>query len=394
MKNSNKNAILLTVIIFLTNISQLPFLVENEMTRFFSFPGWIIIFVVLFFENKIKFEKQVIRIVIIGFLFMGGTLIAELITSHNHLSSNLIDPFYLSLFIFLIGLFSSDSFEGKNMLRMIYSYISSIFIVSVNIFVDVFSKGYDWLAVGYAYGSKNSISQMIFTAFILLMFLYRPKLKIKKILKYGLLIFWIILLLALKSRATILSFALIPFVIITYSKINIKWKILTISLLMVIGLLFVMNPYLKEVIIDGVLLGGRRNTSLNEISSGRIDQFTIFFPMWFKGNELFGTGTLYVESFPLNALLKHGILVGWLLILVALWPLKWSIKNLERNNLSIAFLIISASYTLNSLFEAQGPYGPGTKNYILWLLFGFIYGIQRTSKKKNITNNEMNTKIS
>lgn len=384
MKKTNQWVVLIVLIVFATNISQLPLLVESGVTRYLSFPGWIIVFIILAMEEKIRFGRLEIKIMIMVFLFTMGTLIADLCTPFKQLSSNLIPVFYLSIFILLIGLFSSKLLREEDLYKVIYSYVISMFIVSINVFIEVFSGGYNWLRIGYAYGSKNSISPMIFTAMIFFLFIYKPTSRLKKIFKSCTLLFWLILLLALKSRTTILSLLFVPFVVIGYSKLHIKWKI-TISLLLIgLSLLLNYNPMLKEIVIDGVLLGGRGGTSINEISSGRMDHLTLYFPMWIKGNELFGTGTLYVESFPFNAILKHGLLVGWILIVVALWPIIWAIRNANRHNiLHITFLIISISYSFNGLFEAQAPFGPGTKNYILWLMFGLLYGESRKQRRQN-----------
>lgn len=33
-------------------------------------------------------------------------------------------------------------------------------------------------------------------------------------------------------------------------------------------------------------------------------------------------------------------------------------------------MILALSYSLNGVFEGLPPFGPGTKNFLLWLLFG------------------------
>lgn len=385
MKNKNNFIRLIVMVVFLTNISQLPIFVKNGITKYFSFPGWIIFLILLFLNNRVKFGKIEFKVIFIGLIFMIGVLIAELSTPFNHLSSNLIPSFYISLFILMIGLFSSDLLREKDFLKVINAYIASMLIVSIFVFREVFSGGYNWLGIGYSYGSKNSLSQMIFIAMIFLIFLYTPKESYKRAIKISILGFWAILLLALKSRATILALFITPFIVIGYSKRHLKWKVIALTLTIGFVLLIYFSPSLKEIVVDGVLLGSRGDRSLNEISSGRIDHLTVFFPMWFNGNELFGTGTYYVESFPFNALLKHGILVGWILIFVAYWPMVWAIKNKNSSNLNIVFTIVAISYFLNSLFEAQAPFGPGTKNYILWLMFGILYGAENKSNK--IKNN-------
>lgn len=374
------NLINLTIIaVIITNLSQIPLIIRLGFTRYFSIPVWIVVFLFLIINNKIIIKKVESKILILGLIFLIGALIAELFTAKKQISSNLIPAFYLSLFIFLIGLSIQKNISEVDYYKLFNSYIISIGIVSIAVYIEAFSSNFNWLSADYAYASKNSISQMIFTAIVFIIVMYNPKKNIIKILKICFLFFWLYLLLALKSRATIISLATIPIIIFIYSKNTFKNKITIIFVIVGIVILLFLNSSLREIIVNGVLFGGRNERSLDDISSGRIYQITVNFPMWFKGNEIFGIGDKYVESFPLNALLKHGFLFGTILIIIAIWPSIWALKHSRKyDKIMITFLIISLSYLINGLFEAQTPFGPGAKNYILWLMFGLLY---RKSKK-------------
>lgn len=285
---------LLAIVVILTNISQIPYLVENNITGYLSNIGWIIVVIVLFLKNKIRFKKFDIKVISLSLLFLFGIMISELLTSNDHLKSNLTNSFYLAIFILLIGSFVSKSFNTETIKMIINYYVFSILIVSLNLFFNVFSEGFNWFSIGYVYGSKNSISQMILIAIILVYYCYSFKNKLLNVARILVLIFWLILLLALKSRATI----------------------------------------------------------------------------------------------PFNAILKHGILFGWIPIFMALWPSLWALRNLDKNNsLHLAFTLISLSFLVNSLFEGLAPFGPGAKTYFLWIMFGILYSNREllTTKYKKIT---------
>ncbi|ETP67657.1 hypothetical protein G159_16285 [Planococcus glaciei CHR43] len=381
MKGSKKGfVLLLAVVCFLTNISQLPIVVESGMTQFLSAPGWLLVISVLLYCNLMKFGKMELSMFFLGLLFLLGIVISEIFTYNNHLSSNLIFPFYMSIFILFIGISSSNAFNSENFKLLAKAYIAGVLLVSISIYVEFFSNGIDWYSRSYAYGSKNSISQMILTAVVFLYLLFKPKKLSLKLFKSILLLFWIFLLFALKSRATILG-VFIALLIILFSRIDKKKRLITFGIILASFLIFLINPTLNNIIVEGVLLGGR-DTNLNDLSSGRTNQIFSLFPDLIKGHELLGTGTLYVESFIFNSLLKHGLLFGWILILVAILPIYWGLKYLDKSkSINITFLIIAITYFINGMFEAQAPFGPGTKNYILWLMFGLLYGFKRNKKK-------------
>lgn len=388
-KDKNRFLIkLLAIVVFLTNISQIPYLVESNSTGYLSNMGWIIVVIVLLLKNRIIFKEIDIKVISLSLLFLFGIMISELLTSNGQLKSNLINSFYLAVFILLIGSFVSNSFNTETIKIIINYYAFSILIVSLNLFFKVFSEGFNWFSIGYAYGSKNSISQMILIAIILVYYCYSFNNKLLNIARILVLIFWLLLLLALKSRATIVFLLIMPLYIIIEPKINIKIKTVVITLIISIVIIFIINPLFYEIVVDGVLLGGRRGGTIDEISSNRLTHITVNFPMWFKGNELLGTGTYFVESLPFNAILKHGILFGWIPIFMAVWPSLWALRNLDKNNsLHLAFTLISLSFLVNSLFEGLAPFGPGAKTYFLWLMFGILYSNREllTTKYKKIT---------
>ena len=51
---------------------------------------------------------------------------------------------------------------------IVWILISALF-VALNLYLDVFHTGFDWSAVQYAYSSKNSVSQILFTAIVIIL---------------------------------------------------------------------------------------------------------------------------------------------------------------------------------------------------------------------------------
>ena len=99
--------IFIAVVCFITNVSQLPVFVEKSMTQLISIPIWILLVVILALEKRIVFNRFSMFAVFICWILLSYTLILDTVTDKSYLSISLLYPFYLSFFIFLIGVFLS-----------------------------------------------------------------------------------------------------------------------------------------------------------------------------------------------------------------------------------------------------------------------------------------------
>lgn len=370
----------LGLICFITNISQMPSLVESQITRLVAIPIWIIAFLILIVKKDIKIRRNIISIIITPYIFIMGVLFCTILTYNNYLNSSLVYPYCLCIFIFFIGYLYSEKIEYRNIKFIIYGYIISSLIISIDIYIKYFSTGYNWISRSYIYGSKNSISQILLTGLVLLFIFYHPNKLIKKIIKLISCIFIMMIILMLKSRASIIGMIIMIVICIFYNK-DIKVRKISLLICSLVLLIIIANKDIYNIIIDGILLGGRDASNLNDISSGRWDMI-IEFPKMIANSWLIGKGNQYIESFILSAFLQHGILFGIIIIATSVYPVVWAIKWLYRNNrVNISFIIISISYCVNGLFEELAPFGPGVKCYLLWLLFGILYNWKNGNEK-------------
>ena len=99
--------IFIAVVCFITNVSQLPVFVEKSMTQLISIPIWILLVVILALEKRIVFNRFSMFAVFICWILLSYTLILDTVTDKSYLSIALLYPFYLSFFIFFIGVFLS-----------------------------------------------------------------------------------------------------------------------------------------------------------------------------------------------------------------------------------------------------------------------------------------------
>ena len=373
--------IFIAVVCFITNISQLPVLVENSLTRAISIPIWILLFAVLALEKRIVFNRFSMFVVFICWILLSYTLILDTVTDKSYLSIALLYPFYLSFFIFFIGVFLSRLLTYDDFPILINSYIISALIVAIVIFIQ-YVIGANIYGRMYIYGSKNSASQILITALVFLLVINRPKSTLfRNLIKYLSALFLTVVLLYLKSRASIIGIPVMAAIILGLGKKQYKLKKVIIGIIVIFGILM-LNDSFYNIIINQVIGAGRDWSDLNDISSGRYYELQIF-PHLLEGFELFGIGRYKLESYPFSVILQFGIPMGGLLIITAIWPAWWGFKKLDKSEpVNIAFIIIAILYFINGIFEQLSPFGPGTKCYMLWLMFGILSG----NKRKNAIN--------
>lgn len=363
----------------LSNFSQFPFLVRTGLTQRLAFPGWILLVISIILSGRLKIHKEVINQIGLGVALVIWLLFDTLFVGKMQFSSSIFYSYMISIFIFLLGYFASEYVDERVLSNINSIFVGSILIVSANIFVEYFGVGYNLATRLYAYSSKNSVSQIIFTAIVLLIVRYRPERTIGKIIKITALAFELYVILLLRSRATLVSLILCVLVIVFARDTNKKIKVsVSIVALGIIVLLFA-NENFNNFIFNNVLFAGRNASNLNELTSGRVDILTSF-PQLISGNWITGIGPTYYECFPLSSILQFGIVGGMLCILISLMPLLQSIKNHHFSEYWYLLLLISIGYCVNGLFEGLTPFGPGVKCYYMWLLFGII--ISKPTRKE------------
>ena len=218
--------LLVALACFLSNISQLPFFVSAGMTQKLNMPMWIMLLLYIFLKKKIKVFYSTFKIFFAICSVFVLILLSSIVTNNSYFNSSVLQSLILSLFIYCLGTFVGDQFSDKDLKIVSMSYVISATMVAVSIYVEYFAAGFDITSRQYAYASKNSISQIIFTAIVILMFIHFDKFRIFNLLKIVVIFFEVILLMLLKSRATIVGFAICLLYIILGKQFNRKIKYL------------------------------------------------------------------------------------------------------------------------------------------------------------------------
>lgn len=364
---------------FFSVFSQMPFLVNKGITQLVSFPMWIILFLcsVIFSNGKIK--KSVGVIIIPSILFLLMVLIDSLFTLNDYFSSSLLYSFLISLFIFGIGILTEKWCSKEIVYKICCSYVLATVIVSLSIFVNYFGLSFDLSSKVYGYASKNSISQIIYTAIIILILKIKPEKTIYKACKIIIILFELLLLMFLKSRATIVGLVICVIILVLSKKTNRKLKnIIVICGICLIIALFTSAAF-NDMIFNDILFAGREANNLDSLSSGRVSIINQF-PEIIKGHWLFGIGATYYECFPLSAIIQFGLIPGMILIIISLIPLLFGCKRLKISEDWFLLTMIAVGYNINSIFEGITPFGAGIKCFFLWLLLGIL--LSKGTKKE------------
>ena len=369
-------------------LSQLPLFISGGMTQAVSFPLWIIGFLILFVNSGWKMDRSIMKLAMPSGVFAFIVLLASLFNGGgSYTSSSLFYSFLISMFIFLIGNMGGKYVTDEVLGNIYLFYIIGTVIVSVSVFVQYFGFGYDMSSRVYAYQSKNSFAQIIFTAVILLMIRFKPQKRIRTIIKWGLVAFEILLMVYLRSRATLVSF-LVAVVILVLSK-NTRRSLKALITIVCIALIVMMltNESLNEAIFNNILFAGRDSSNLDDLTSGRI---TILqnFPELISGNWLFGIGSDYFECFYLSAILQFGFLAGAVLIYISFVPAYYGVSLARTSENWYILMVIAIGYLVDGIFEGLTPFGAGIKCYFMWFLFGLLIARRNYVEGNGQTDND------
>ena len=371
----------------LSNISQLPIFVSTGITQKLNMPIWIILLLYIFLKKRIKILYSTFKILFALICIFELLLIASIFTKNSYFNSSVLQGLILSIFIYCLGTFVGDKFTDKDLKFISLSYVISATLVALSIYIEYFSAGFDITSRQYVYASKNSISQIIFTAVVILMFIRFENHKVLNLMKVIVIIFEIMLLMLLKSRATIIGFGICLLYIILGKRFNRKMKYFLTMVIIVGVIALLVNDNLSDMFIGNIMFAGRNASNLDSLTSGRVSIITEF-PALIRNHWLTGIGSLYFECFPLSCILQFGIITGTLILGVSYLPILKCLQFNRRNIYCSIFILICVGYAINSLFEGLAPIGPGVKCYYMWFMYGILVARNINGYQRKGNSNE------
>lgn len=373
--------------VFLTNLSQLPFFVQNGNIKILSYIPWILsIFYTLYMQKGTVYFGGKIYMFFLPSIVLAVCIIHE-IKGNNGLGVFLLMPIFMCVFIYLISVNVGNHLLKEELNHLLFAYVISGVILTFSVFQQIVAKGFSWNNVVYAYASKNSVSQIILTAIICALFLRGKSKKAVSLFFDVVSVFMVVTLFMLKSRATLLGLVIViisVFFLKEYGK-GTKWLMFLVVLCFSLALMVDID--FRESFVENIIYANRDKNSLDALSSGRVAQISEF-PSLFWEKPFLGHGQDYIECMMLDAFLETGIFGGLAINIMALVPMIYSIRQYRKKNQFIdAVLVISAiCYYGNGLFEQQAPFGPGVKCYFLWMLFGISVAWKKREGKGDKRN--------
>jgi len=334
---------------------------------------WAIIMVECVITCRLRFSKQALTFIGLGIIFYFWVLLLALFRHDNsYLSSSICMTLGISIVVFICGNALGNKLNEDDVEVILRWYVLGAILMGTVYFVQNLATGFNLTSRIYNNVSfnKNSAAQLISSAIcILILGVNRNKTKKNTFIRIALIVYLSIVLLLFRSRSCILCFAFSILVMLLSKYTSRKVKKWIYAILFIAAIVLIFNSGLRETLIKQILFANRDATSLDNLTSGRIAIYSSFWDL-VRGHELAGNGALYYECFYLSAIVQFGFPVGlylWGFVIHALNNIK---KIHEHFNYGWLLMILALSYSLNGVFEGLPPFGPGTKNFLLWLLFG------------------------
>ena len=377
------------LITFATVLSQLPYFVSRGMASNISIAIWAVAVAVCFANVRVVRIRNIgtpIRIAVIFLLFV---FIAGM-TNDAYWSSSIPRAVMIAMFVLFVGNVLGPSISTFDLKRIMRSYAYATVVLAIDVYLEFF-RGATFSRI-YIYNEKNSTALLLFTGLIILLAELGEKRKkpgnsvktafnivLCVILAYGTLI--------LQCRAVYVSAAIVLVLFVISSGLNKRVKTLIVLTVFAAILYYLTHGQALDSFLDRFIYAGRSSTDLNDLSSGRTQEWSHFWTDLGDG-FLFGNGRMKRESLVLTALLEFGFVFGVPILYLAVYPILFGIKNIDKNSsLYFLFIAVAIGFATNMLFEQLAPFGPGVKCFLLWFLLG-IFASWKTGPYVRISDYE------
>ncbi len=365
--------------VFGSIISQIPTVLSSSWGNPLKYL-WILPAFLLCFESPKEYLDRPIKWFLLFVLYFGlFGFVMEAFSLQHYLGRDMYN-IMISFLIFSVSYKYWLDYGNEKQIKLISFFILiSGVLLAYFLYVD-YLRGGNLLSRNFAYNKgKNSASMIILCSILISLLNFYNKKKWINIVKYVFFAFMFYVVVLLRSRATFVG----VIYIIYYFIFRIHNRKLTFSILFLsaIAVIWVMtHPSLYNTVVNGILLAGRDAEDLNELSSGRVYLLSEAWDI-FKQNMWLGNGNMYMDCMPIVVLAQYG-LIGASSIYVFLIFLGIKVYKFFKNDyIYLTSFLLFNVFLLNSLFEAQPPFGPGVKCFMLWMMLGFSFANIKLKRK-------------
>ena len=332
---------------------------------------WVLPFAIFLLSTPKSYSSPDLRPYYLFFiLFAFYLLLCESIFGNRYFGPD-FNNICISFSILAISYAFSRTQENDTFLKWIAIIsLGSGFVYAYIVYAN-FLRGSDMFSMIYAFHQKNSAGQIILSCSIIGSLLYTPSRKITKLIYWGTIAFNTFIIFYMKSRATLVGFFfVIAYFAFCYKDKRVRWAFILMTLAAILYIFLNDNAY--HVVVDGILLANRDTTDLNELSSNRVEQFNHCVEM-INDKPFFGNGVHYFDCFPVSVVVQFGFIGAFIMFFFIRYILKFCFYRIDHSDkVDIVAFLLMLSFLLNSLFEAQPPFGPGVKCFLLWVVWGIM----------------------
>ncbi len=374
---------LLLFVCMISNISYYPDFVGVSTIRLVTIGLWGLLAIVSM-KTKLYLNQSMQTMLAAFFMFIMVSFVSFIAGNEAVFQNHFFFTIIIAIVILMVGLFLGNSFTKEDIKRLCKCYMYITVIMAVFLFL-FYLRGTDIYSIQYMYRSgKNEIAVLLMCALAIVFTVYDPKNTIQYAFQFFSIAILIVDIFLLKCRSVML--AIVPmflFVLISKKYLNKKFRIIFISLIAVGAIFLLLNKEYLDIIINQFIFANRDSTSVDDLSSGRLDQIKEGLKV-FNENWLIGVGDRKtLDCMYVSILANYGILC-FPIVIMAIYPVIWAFKNLfskksNRDSIAVCFLFIALGMFIVSFLEELAPFGSGVRCYILWLLFGMLLGMESVS---------------
>lgn len=369
---------LLPLVCFFGNLSQLP--AYSGASQIIFKIGWVLMLGLAFLlQNKNLYLDR--HLFYLAVLLDGMLFVLSRVTGRGYLSTALFSNLNLCVFVAAVAYMIGLGCEEDILYPVSLAYVLSAMICGVWVYYRYY-YGVDWLRTSaYLYGAKNSFATILLCALVLCYFWGFARFRALALGATGV---CLLLLIVLKSRATLVSASAFVFYLLIIRPQKVSSKLIGLSVCVGAAALVLLHPGLRVVIIENILLNNKNAADITAVTSNR-DQFLRSFVQYFPKHWLIGWGSGFLECFPLSVLYTVGVLGAIPVFKLVCYPVRVARAYGDIAPESVmpeVLLVLTALLWINGLFEEQPPFGPGVKCSLIWLMAGLLAGIAHRRKEE------------
>lgn len=391
IRTGNKRILFLSLACIISNASYYPVLQSSGIGRNIAIAVWIVlsITVVRRLFSRFAWTRELRSIIVLYVFFAINTCIVGMVNEVNAFDNHFFQPVSIAVIVYTVCTLIGLDIDIRGLRKVCLAYFCSMFIISIPLFF-LYLRHSNLLSTiyGYTYG-KNEIAVLLLCALFICCTIYDPRTKLQKLIRIISILFFITNILLLRARSAMLGIGLLGAVILFRAK-NVRRDVRNLGLLAVVAvtIYFFTHSSALSFFVNNIVYAGRNSADLNDLSSGRGDQILL---AWYtiKDNPFFGVGNRFTcDCFYVSALANYG-LFSWPLIVMSFKPIFWSIRNYSLyDDISLCYFLISISFLFFAILEELAPFGPGTRCYLIWLMWGLLSQNKKIDKERNANSYE------